>query len=111
MNHGNSLIESQLGAMREALLAAMQSHAKLGKAKPCDCSLCEQVSAALRSDAGANFGDRIREECAQIADWKAAQLQGELSAKSLGNAEPLKAGIRAAREISDRIRVLKTPKL
>jgi hypothetical protein len=104
MKEANSPPEAHLAAMREALSAALQSHVNLGKARPCSCSLCSQIRAALQPGAGASFSDYVREECAQVADWKIAQLQGELS---LHPDEGLKLALKSAREIADRIRVLK----
>jgi hypothetical protein len=97
--------ESEHAVMREALEAALQSHVRLGKAYRCECSLCAQIREALACEAGKSYGDRIREECALVADWKADQLKGEAAATQAhdGRAQAL----RAAREIGDRIRALK----
>ena len=98
--------ESEHAAMREALEAALQSHVKLGKAYRCECSLCTQIREALACDAGRSYSDRIREECAQVADWKADQLRGEgTSPPNPGDGRALAQ--KAAREIGDRIRALK----
>jgi len=98
--------ESEHAAMREALEAALQSHVKLGKAYRCECSLCAQIREALAGDAGRSYGDRIREECALVADWKADQLKGEATNQpNTGDGRAL--ALKAAREIGDRIRALK----
>jgi len=89
--------EATVAAMREALEAALQSHVNLGKARRCDCSLCVQIRQALEPGAGRGFADRLREECAQVADWKASQVDTRQSPEAQ----------KAAREIADRIRILK----
>jgi hypothetical protein len=99
--------EAVFAAMREALQAALQSHVRLGKAYRCDCSLCVQIRHALETTAGADFADRIREECAQVADWKAAQCGKQLNDTS-SQVDALRAAHKTATEIADRIRVLKT---
>ena len=99
--------ESDYAAMHEALQAALQSHVKLGKAYRCECSLCAQIRDALALGAGKSYGDRIREECALVADWKADQLKGEAARVGGNGADWLTLAHRAAREIGDRIRALK----
>ena len=98
--------ESEHAVMREALEAALQSHVKLGKAYRCECSLCAQIREALASDAGRAYGDRIREECALVADWKADQLKGDATSRPDAGDDRALAH-KAAREIGDRIRALK----
>lgn len=91
--------------MRDALAAALQSHQRMGKAAPCDCSLCKQVREALSPAGGANYRQRLREECAQVADWVADQLAArERAGEVLDPAA--KAAVKAAREIGTRIRLL-----
>jgi hypothetical protein len=99
-------LEARCAAMREALQAALQSHVKLGKAYRCDCSLCIQIRASLEPEGGVEFADRVRAECAQVADWKLSQLRSELATASNQTAEPIKTAMQAVREVADRIRVL-----
>jgi hypothetical protein len=99
-------LEAQCAVLREALQAALQSHVKLGKAAPCDCSLCHQMRAAIEPGAGAEYADRLRAECAQVADWKVTQLNTALAAATGPETEVLRAASRAVREVADRIRVL-----
>jgi hypothetical protein len=98
--------ESTFAAMREALLAALQPHIKMGKAFICDCSLCRQIRDALEAGAGERFADSIREECALVADWKADQLTAEANASS-EKSDAVRTQAKVAREVADRIRVLK----
>ena len=90
--------EAQVAALREALLATLQSHQRMGKAAPCDCSLCEQIRDALKEDAGSSYRRRLREECAQVADWVADQ-----TARLESKQSPI---VKVAREIGARIRLL-----
>jgi hypothetical protein len=99
--------ESDYAVMHEALQAALQSHVKMGKAYRCECSLCAQIRDALALGAGRSYGDRIREECALVADWKADQLKGEAARTSGSGVDGLAVAHKAAREIGDRIRALK----
>jgi glutamyl/glutaminyl-tRNA synthetase len=94
--------ESDYAVMHEALQAALQSHVKMGKAYRCECSLCAQIRDALALGAGRSYGDRIREECALVADWK-----GEAARTSGSGVDGLAVAHKAAREIGDRIRALK----
>jgi hypothetical protein len=94
-------------AMREALEATLQSHVRMGKARLCDCSLCQQIREALAPGSGERYADRLREECACVADWKAGQLSSELAKSEGEEAESLRSLLKVAREISDRIRALK----
>jgi hypothetical protein len=100
--------DADIQAMREALEATLQSHVRLGKAKLCDCSLCHQIREALAPLAGQRYSDRLREECANVADWKVGQLTGELSRASDESAQLLRGALKVAREIADRIRALKS---
>src|SRR4051812_45584356 len=99
--------EAEVAAMREALNAALQPHIKMGKAFVCDCSLCMQIRDALATGAGERYADRVREECALVADWKADQLGADASKATPEQAEAIKAQAKIAREVGDRIRVLK----
>jgi hypothetical protein len=99
--------EARFAAMREALEAALQAHVRLGKAQRCDCSQCVQIRAALDSKAGQGFAERIREECAQVADWKADQLSSQLAGADPAQTELIRAALKVVREVGDRIRVLK----
>ncbi len=104
-------VPSEYAAMREALEAALQSHVKLGKAYRCECSLCAQIRDALGAAAGRGYADRLREECAQIADWKAEQIRASAAVAQGAEAEGLKAALKTAREVADRIRTLKGTRL
>jgi hypothetical protein len=104
-------IPSEYAAMREALEAALQSHVKLGKAYRCECSLCTQIREALGPAAGRGYADGVREECAQIADWKAEQIKVSVAVAQGAEAEGLKAAFKVAREVADRIRTLKGTRL
>jgi hypothetical protein len=99
--------EASVAVMREALEATLQSHMNQGRARPCECSLCVQIRHALQPDGGKGFADRIREECAQIADWKAKQAEPPPGLDNSNAELAVKAVQRAAKEIADRIRVLK----
>ncbi len=99
--------DADIQAMREALEATLQSHVRLGKAKLCDCSLCHQIREVLAPGAGQRYSDRLREECANVADWKVGQLNSELAAAKGEAAQGLRAALKVAREIADRIRGLK----
>jgi len=100
---GSRMSDGTLAAMREALEATLQSHERSLKAQRCTCSLCLQIRDALAAGAGDRFADRLREECAGIADWRAEELRKA----SLGGDEALKRAAKVAREIGDRIRALR----
>lgn len=100
-------LQAEYAAMREALEAALQSHVNLGKAYRCECSLCAQIREALSAGAGRGYADRLREECAQIADWKAEQIRASTPVAQEAEAQCLKAALKTAREVADRIRTLK----
>ena len=104
-------VPSEYAAMREALEAALQSHVRLGKAYRCECSLCTQIRDALGATAGQGFADRVREECAQIADWKAQQIKTSTPMAPEAEAPCLTAAFKTAREVADRIRTLKGTRL
>src|SRR4051794_15337233 len=94
--------EADVEAMREALEATLQSHVRMGEAKLCDCSLCHQIREALAPGSGQRHADRLREECANVADWKVRQLSNELSSVDDTDAERVRAMLKVAREIGDR---------
>ncbi|MGQ0508382.1 MAG: hypothetical protein ACT4TC_24040 [Myxococcaceae bacterium] len=100
-------VEADVQAMREALEATLQSHVRMGKARLCDCSLCQQIREALAPGAGERFSDRLREECANIADWKVGQLNADLAKAKSEQAETIRGLLKVAREIGDKIRALK----
>jgi len=99
--------EAENAAMREALQSALQSHVRLGKAYRCDCSLCVQIRDSLEEGAGLRYADRIREECAAIADWRVEQLVTEMRTAPESEVPRLRMMQKIAREIGDRIRSLK----
>lgn len=99
--------EATLSAMREALQAALQSHVRMGKARLCECSLCLQIRDALKKEGGAAHADRLREECAQVADWKASQIETSLTDTPPDQQPTVRIALKTARDIADRIRVLK----
>jgi hypothetical protein len=99
--------DADVQAMREALEATLQSHVRLGKAKSCDCSLCHQIREALTPGAGQRYSDRLREECANVADWKVGQLKSELAASKGKEPERLRSLMKVAQEIADKIRTLR----
>jgi hypothetical protein len=95
--------EDKLAPMRDALHATLQSHQRLGKAAPCDCSLCHQIRDALGPQAVQAYRQRLREECALVADWIADQVASQQE----GSPEvSVKLAIKTAREIGTRIRLL-----
>ncbi len=104
-------LQAEYAAMREALEAALQSHVNLGKAYRCECSLCIQIREALSPGAGRGYADRLREECAQIADWKAEQIRASAPVAPEPEAQCLKVALKTAREVADRIRTLKGTRL
>ncbi len=103
--------DAEIEAMREALEATLQSHVRMGKARGCDCSLCHQIREALAPNSGVRHADRLREECANVADWKAGQISQALSGVKGKDAEGLRSMLKVAREIADRIRALKGSRL
>jgi hypothetical protein len=96
-------LPEDFSAMRDALSAAMQSHQRLGKAAPCDCSLCAQIKSAMQPEAGRDYRKRLREECAKVADWIGDQVQDRGAEHS---DEASRLAIKTAREIAARIRLL-----
>ncbi len=99
--------EAEYAAMREALQGVLQSHVRLGKAYRCECSLCAQIRDALEPGGGQRYADRIRDECAGIADWKVDQIATMLKTASEQEAPSLRLMQKVGREIADRIRALK----
>lgn len=97
--------DAELATRNAALEAALQSHANQGKAQRCDCSLCYQLRDALADGAGRRYADLLREECALVAE-EVYQRARTSEAQETG---PALRPSKVAREIADRIRMLKGP--
>lgn len=90
--------ESDVAAMREALEYALLAHANKGRARPCDCSLCEMIRKALSSEAGRSYAQRLRQECIDVVQFKVDTLR-----KHPEEAAQLKA-VHVAREICEMLK-------